>query len=1010
MNAKEFSLSWLADPQVFAVNRLAPVSDHRIYRSAEKAHSGVSSLVRSLRGQWRMKYAACPSQAPADYWREDFDDADFDWVQVPGHLQLQGYGIPQYVNVQYPWDGVEALRPGEVSETNNPTASYVCRFDLTAQEAAQRVVLTLEGVESSAAVWLNGAFIGYGEDGFTPTRYDVTSAVRAGGNRLCVQCYQRSSGSWLEDQDFWRFSGIFRDVTLTFEPRAHVEDVFVHTPLSDDFSTARLEVETLLRLPEEGVRLQVALRAPDGTLTVSHEETAQSTMQLAFPVAQPLLWNGETPHLYTLTLTLVDASGAVVEVAETEVGFRRFEIRDRVMCLNGQRVVFHGVNRHEFHRERGRVLTEEDMLEDIRLMKRHHINAVRTCHYPNDSRWYRLCDRYGLYLIDETNLETHGTWGYPGAEQEQHAKALPGDDERWLNCTLDRGMKMLERDKNHPSVLIWSCGNESFGGTNLLALSNAFRRRDPSRVVHYEGVANDPRYPATTDIYSRMYCRPDAIEAYLKDAPEKPFINCEYIHAMGNSLGGMHLYTALEDRYPMYQGGFIWDWVDQGLRLKAPNGAERIAYGGDFDERPTDYNFIGNGIVLADRGLTPKMQEVSYLYQLAFLTPDASGVTIRNRRLFTTLDDLDLRWTVAVDGWEVDTGVASLPTIAPGESAYVELPMELPEQSGEVTLTCRLTARADGDFFRRGEVLALGQTVLRAAEPAAAQAPCAEGLVRGDFNLGVQAPKLRALFSYAKTGLVSLKNASGKEMLLQPPRLSLYRAPTDNDQGNRDSCRQAIWQVMSECPFISVEKAEITEGALRFGCRYHHDLLPGGDIRVLYEVTEPDSVQVTVDYPGVPGQSDLPAFGLSFLLDASLCHVDYYGMGPQETYADRCSGAWLGRFHYEVAENMQPYMKPQECGNRMGVRQLTVTDDAGAGVEVLAVDTPLEISVLPWTAGQLMHAAHYDELQGSCHTVLDIAMKRKGVGGDDSWGAPVHPEFCIPSDQPLHFSFRLKVR
>ena len=1010
MNAKEFSLSWLADPQVFAVNRLAPVSDHRIYRSAEEAHSGVSSLVRSLRGQWRMKYAACPSQAPADYWREDFDDADFDWVQVPGHLQLQGYGIPQYVNVQYPWDGVEALRPGEVSETNNPTASYVCRFDLTAQEAAQRVVLTLEGVESSAAVWLNGAFIGYGEDGFTPTRYDVTSAVRAGGNRLCVQCYQRSSGSWLEDQDFWRFSGIFRDVTLTFEPRAHVEDVFVHTPLSDDFSTARLEVETLLRLPEEGVRLQVALRAPDGTLTVSHEETAQSTMQLAFPVAQPLLWNGETPHLYTLTLTLVDASGAVVEVAETEVGFRRFEIRDRVMCLNGQRVVFHGVNRHEFHRERGRVLTEEDMLEDIRLMKRHHINAVRTCHYPNDSRWYRLCDRYGLYLIDETNLETHGTWGYPGAEQEQHAKALPGDDERWLNCTLDRGMKMLERDKNHPSVLIWSCGNESFGGTNLLALSNAFRRRDPSRVVHYEGVANDPRYPATTDIYSRMYCRPDAIEAYLKDAPEKPFINCEYIHAMGNSLGGMHLYTALEDRYPMYQGGFIWDWVDQGLRLKAPNGAERIAYGGDFGERPTDYNFIGNGIVLADRGLTPKMQEVSYLYQPAFLTPDASGVTIRNRRLFTTLDDLDLRWTVAVDGWEVDTGVASLPTIAPGESAYVELPMELPEQSGEITLTCRLTARADGEFFRRGEVLALGQTVLRAAEPAAAQATCAEGLVRGDFNLGVQAPKLRALFSYARTGLVSLKNASGKEMLLQPPRLSLYRAPTDNDQGNRDSCRQAIWQVMSECPFISVEKAEITEGALRFGCRYHHDLLPGGDIRVLYEVTEPDSVQVTVDYPGVPGQSDLPAFGLSFLLDASLCHVDYYGMGPQETYADRCSGAWLGRFHYEVAENMQPYMKPQECGNRMGVRQLTVTDDAGAGVEVLAVDTPLEISVLPWTAGQLMHAAHYDELQGSCHTVLDIAMKRKGVGGDDSWGAPVHPEFCIPSDQPLHFSFRLKVR
>lgn len=1010
MNAERFSLEWLVDPRVFAVNRLRPFSDHAIFASTEEAHQKASSLKKSLRGAWRLHFAPNPEAAPLDFWREGFDDAAFDTVQVPGHLELQGYGRVQYVNTQYPWDGLEQLAIGETPREHNTVGCYVKRFSLTAAEAASRVVLTMEGVEAAAAIWLNGKFVGYGEDCFTSAHYDVSGIAHAGENRLCVACFQRCSGSWLNDQDFWRFSGIFRDVTLTFEPKAHVTDLFVHTPLNDDFTQARLELEAELRLPESGAALTVTLTAPDGRQVLQHTCPAQTQTALSFPVEHPLLWNGETPHLYTLTLTLSDAAGAVYEVAVTEVGFRRFEIKDKLMLLNGKRIVFHGVNRHEFHRERGRVLTEADMMQDITLMKRHHINAVRTCHYPNDSRWYRLCDRYGIYLIDETNLETHGTWGYPGADKVGYAEALPGNHPEWRDAVVDRGLNMLERDKNHASILIWSCGNESFGGKDLFDLSETLRHRDPSRVIHYEGITWDQRYPGTSDVYSRMYCKPAEIEQYLQNDPQKPFINCEYIHAMGNSLGGMHLYSALEDKYPMYQGGFIWDWVDQGLRIKAPNGSERIAYGGDFGERPTDYNFIGNGIVLADRSLTPKMQEVKFLFQPANLQPDETGVTIRNRRLFESLDDLLLAWSTELNGEVMDSGLATLPHIAPDETAHVELPLEIPEDEGDVTLTCRLVAKTDGTFFHREDEVAVGQTLLRSGDAPLPQAPSARGLVRGSFNVGMHNEKLSALFTLARCGLTSLKNAAGKEMLLQPPKLSLFRAPTDNDQGNRDSCRQAIWHVLSEHAFIEIEKVDVQEKQLTLVVRYSHPLLPGCDLHVTYVCEEADSVKVTLDFPGAPGQSDLPAFGLSFLLDASLTHVDYYGVGPMETYADRCSGGVLGRFHYEVQDNLVPYMKPQECGNRMGVRTLSVTDDQGAGVVVEAIDTPLEISVLPWTAEQLEAAGHYDELQAPSRTVLDIALKRKGVGGDDSWGAPVHPEFCIPADQPLKLSFRLKVK
>ena len=613
MNATRPELHWLEDPQVFAVNRLDAHSDHIWY-------AGGSDLRQSLDGAWRFAYSPRPADRPADFWQEGASLDGFDEIAVPGHIETQGYGQIQYINTMYPWDGRHYLRPPQIAWDDTPVGSYVCTFTLDEALRGKRVCVSFQGVERAFYCWCNGQFVGYSEDSFTPADFDLTGCLRDGENRLCVEVYKNCSGSWLEDQDFFRFFGIFRPVYLYAKPALHIEDLWLQAGLEPDNATGTLAPRLRLSAAEgaslEGCALHCTVAAPGGAVIWDAPMPLRadgSGYAWGLPVRLPGIrkWDHADPALYTVTLTLRDAAGQVQETVAYPTGFRRFGLRDGVMELNGERIVFNGVNRHEWNPDAGRAIGPEDMYRAMETFRRNNINAVRTCHYPDQTLWYELCDRNGIYMIDEANLESHGSWQKMSAVEPSWN--VPGSLPEWRDCVVDRARSMFERDKNHTAILIWSCGNESYAGEDILAMSEFFRANDPGRLVHYEGVFHCRAFDRISDIESRMYAKPDEVRAYLESNPAKPFLLCEYMHDMGNSLGGMESYIRLAEEYPQYQGGFVWDYMDQALWQEGVHG-RRLGYGGDFGERPTDYAFSANGIVFADGAEKPAMQDLRYWY------------------------------------------------------------------------------------------------------------------------------------------------------------------------------------------------------------------------------------------------------------------------------------------------------------------------------------------------------------------------------------------------------------
>ena len=669
----KYTLDWLTNPEVFAVNRIAAHSDHRIYANHSEADADNSSLIQNLNGTWKFAWAKNPSEWQQKFYEESNSTDNFDNIQVPGHMELQGYGKPQYVNTIYPWEGQEHLRPPFISEKDNPVGSYVRYFDLNDALKNKRVFISFQGVENAVYVWLNGEFIGYSEDSFTPSEFELTPYIREKNNKLAVAVFKRSSASWLEDQDFWRFSGIFRDVFLYAAPYAHVRDMRV---IADYDGTNGIFSATL----DIAGKCSVKSILTDENGTVIAESNEKESVNLTIENSKP--WSAEIPNLYTFTVILTDESGNEIEVSRTKVGFRRFELKNGIMCLNGKRIIFKGINRHEFDAKTGRAITKEDMLFDIRFMKKNNINAVRTCHYPNNSLWYQLCDAYGIYLIDETNLETHGTWQKLGATDPSWN--VPGSLPEWKEAVLDRAKSMYERDKNHASVLIWSCGNESYCGEDIAAMSEYFRSADPTRLVHYEGVTRVPdnQYDFITDMESRMYAKPQEVEEYLKQNSGRPYISCEYMHAMGNSLGGLSLYTDLEDKYEAYQGGFIWDYIDQAIETQNDDGKTVLAYGGDFEDRPSDYGFCTNGVIYADRTYSPKVQEMKALYSNIRMSIQNGMLTVENRNLFADTNNLSFVVRLEKNGVVLKSDTFSL-NVPAGESKTKKLTLHKIDSVGE---------------------------------------------------------------------------------------------------------------------------------------------------------------------------------------------------------------------------------------------------------------------------------------------------------------------------------------
>ena len=978
-----------------------------------------------MKQQQKKNYA----QTVSGFEAEDFDCKCWEDIRVPAHIQMEGYDIPQYVNIQYPWDGREDVWRDAVPSEFNPVASYVKYFTLPEGFKKNGLYISFQGVESGFALWLNGQYVGYSEDSFTPSDFDLTPYVKEGENKLAVQVFKWTSSSWCEDQDFYRFSGIFRSVYLYTMPKVHVYDLKVQ-PVVDEavlnadlLVTMQMRGEGKARLTLTGSRNYSVLEEKEEQIIFSEElPVSEGEVHFEKEVKKPDLWSAEIPNLYTLTIECFDQNGERSELVSQRIGFRRFEMKDGIMTLNGKRIVFKGVNRHEFSSKTGRAVTREEVLKDIVTMKQNNINAIRTCHYPDASIIYDLCDEYGLYMIAENNLESHGSWDAAMHGSVPKDTIVPGDNMDWEPMMLDRVNSCYQRDKNHPAVLIWSVGNESYGGKVIFDMSEKFRALDPYRLVHYEGIFNDRRYEATSDMESQMYTSVENVKKFLAEHKEKPFIMCEYTHAMGNSCGAMHKYTDLTDTEPRYQGGFIWDYIDQSILKKDRYGKDFQAYGGDFLERPTDYNFSGNGICYGgDRDPSPKMQEVKFNYQnISILFEKEGKFTVVNKNLFANTDRFRCvavlqKNGVVVKKQEIETAVSPLST-KDYEIPFAILRADDKDQKkdpdAEYTLTVSFRLKEDMSWADAGHEVAFGQKIYKKI-PAFHASEKPIRVVHGKVNIGVKGEDFDCLFSMLSGGLVSYRYA-GKEMIEKIPMPNFWRAPVDNDNGSMAPARYAQWKIASM--YISHRnggmfdnvptKVEEKDNTVTVTYTYFMPTTPASKCQVAYTVFGDGTIETKLMYDPVEGLPDMPEFGMMFWFNADYDNLTWYGMGPDETYADRRHGAKLGIYSNKVADNMAKYLVPQECGNKVGVRYARLVDAKGRGM--MFEGDELSFSALPYTPHELENAAHVYELPQVHHTIVRVALAQMGVGGDDSWGSLVHPEYHIDVMKPLEFTFRFK--
>ena len=1011
---KTFDYSLVKDPQYFKDGRMDAHSDHTYYRDGDEAQEKETSFRYDLNGIWKFHYARNYGSAVPGFEKEEYCCKDWDDIRVPAHIQMEGYDAPQYANVQYPWEGHEDIHPGEIPEHFNPVASYVKYFEVPEEMQGKRLFISFQGAESGIALWLNGHFVGYSEDSFTPSEFELTEYVKEGENKLAAQVFKWTASSWCEDQDFFRFSGIYRDVYLYTVPEVHVYDLQIRAIPDETLSAAALEIRT--NTWGKG-KVKITL-SKDGETVIEDKKALDGEEIYAWNVENPMLWSAEDPQLYDLKMEVYNESGELQEVIPQKVGFRRFEMKDGIMTLNGKRIVFKGVNRHEFSSVSGRHVSEEELRKDLKIMKQNNINAIRTCHYPDASLIYELCDEYGIYMIDETNLESHGSWDIAEFTKD-YTYVVPHDKPEWLDMMLDRANSMYQRDKNHAAILIWSCGNESFGGKDIFEMSQFFHKADPTRLVHYEGVCHDRRYNDTSDMESQMYPSVEAIKEFLAKDDSKPFVCCEYTHAMGNSCGAMHKYTDLTDTEPKYQGGFIWDYIDQSIYKKDRYGKEFQAYGGDFGERPTDYNFSGNGIAYGgNRDASPKMQEVKFNYQNISAEVSADSVKVINKNLFVNTDIFDCKVTVAKDGKVIRK--ASLATaVAPLSEETYALPLTKEEKAGEYAVTVSFHLKEDKVWAKAGHEVAFGQYVYKVEVPKKA---CPEGVevIRSTHNIGVRGAHFEVLFSVLNGGLTSYKYA-GKEMIEAIPKPNFWRAPTDNDCGNLMGMRYGQWKIASmylshkdfrQGPYGpgNVPEVEVNEKTVKVTYTYLMPTTPTSECKLSYEVFGDGRVKTTLTYEPVKELGDMPEFGVIFKFNADYDRVEWYGLGETETYSDRKKGAKLGIYANKVADNMARYMVPQECGAKEEVRWAKVTDRKGRGMlfEMDENNGPMMFSALPYTPHEMENAMHPYELPEVHYTVVRVAKDQMGVGGDDSWGARTHEEYLLKTDKKMEFSFVFK--
>jgi beta-galactosidase len=1016
------------NPAITSIGKEPPCAVRFFYADSSSAIRGnpaESPYWRSLNGEWKFHWVPRPADRPADFYQTAFDDSSWKTIPVPSNMEIQGYGVPIYTNIPYPWVKVD---PPHIPADNNPVGSYRTRFTLPESWKGRQVFLRFDGVASAFYVWVNGEKVGFSKDSRTTAEFNITKHLKPGENLLAVEVYRWSDGSYLEDQDFWRLSGIFRDVALLSTADPDIRDVEVHTDLDGQYRDADLRIRVKLRNfsdRPQAATVEIALRdARQGQVfepvsrEVQLDAGRETDVELAARVSNPDKWSTESPNLYTLLVTLEDPAGNVVEVVPCNVGFRKVEIKDGELLVNGRAILIKGVNRHEHDPDRGQAITPDSMVRDIVLMKQNNINAVRTCHYPDQPVWYDLCDRYGIYLIDEANIESHGM-GYG-------AKSLAKNPD-WAAAHMDRTVRMVERDKNHPSVIIWSLGNEAGFGPNFVATSKWIKQRDPSRPVHYERAGMDP----ATDIVCPMYPDPSELAKYASKPQSRPFIMCEYAHAMGNSTGNLWKYWELIYAKKHLQGGFIWDWVDQGLRQ--PQGRKPgalftpvkagdktfWAYGGDFGPpgTPSDDNFCCNGLVSPDRVPHPALYQVKKVYQYVHARPvdlnlARGDIEIKNWYDFTNLQDIvGCHWEIRAEDRVLQSGDVADLSLAPRESRVVHIPFEpiAPEPGVEYFLDLSFRLKEDKPWAKRGDEIAWEQFKL----PVAAAAPTlklekmpAVQLVQDAASVTISAADSTWTLD-RKTGLLGSWKYKGTELVRDPLRPHFWRAPTDNDRGNNMAKRLGIWRHAGRdwsvrdvaVTTVGPQEARITIAAdlpaVQSGYVMRYRFFGSGDVVVEGRFT-----------PGRKDLPELPRFGMQMALAPGFETITWFGKGPQETYCDR-DDARVGFYSGSVADQFfADYTEPGESGNKVDVRWAALTNKDGIGL--LAVGLPrLSVNALPFTTDDLQGPKHAFEIPRRDFVTLNLDLRQMGVGGDDSWGAVPHEEYRI-KPAPCEYRFRLR--
>lgn len=1028
-------LDW-ENPELTGMNREDP---HATMISFPDETSALASIKEnspnyvSLDGTWKFHFSKTPSERPYWFFKDDYDFRDWDDTEVPSNWQMKGYDDPPiYSNIPYPFKPDPPRIPHEV----NTVGSYRRSFKVPAGWKDKQVFLHFGAVSSFFYVWINEQLVGFSKDSKLPAEFNITPFLRKGSNSLAVEVYRWSDGSYLEDQDFWRMSGIQRSVFLHARPSTYIADFFARTDLESNYLDGKLDLDVLLSsksADQKEYNIEASLY--DGAREIYREKNIikpgnESSAMISFRKVFPGVkrWTAETPHLYSLVISLRDADGNISESVSSQIGFRKVEIKNKQLHVNGVPIYLKGTNMHEHHDVNGHVVDEATILKDIKVMKSFNINAVRTSHYPQQELWYQMCDKYGLYLIDEADIESHGM-GYD-------KDVTLADKPEWKAAHLDRMKRMVERDKNHPSIIIWSMGNEAGDGHNFLDGYKWIKSRDASRPVQYERAEDNTNAPERhTDIWCPMYARIEYLEQYARDAKnDRPLIMCEYAHAMGNSTGNLQDYWDVIEKYPILQGGFIWDWVDQGILQTTASGEKYWAYGGDFGPEGirSDGNFCLNGLVWPDRTPHPGLYEVKKVYQyIGFEAMDLMKGTfkIRNKYGFTDLSSFNFDWEIVTDGSVIQSGKFKINNLSPGRDSVIALPVAKidPQPGYEYFLNIRASRSDEWNYVPEDHIYATEQ--FRLPIEMISQAYKADPLdllqtTTSGNKLEVGGKDLKLTFDLEK-GVMESMSVKGKEYFLKGPAPDFWRPPTDNDYGNSMDRRLAVWKKAGER--IKVTKAEVGQPEMdKVVITFRYDIIGLNNEKIagystVYTIYGSGDVVIKNSFAKANSKvPEIPRMGMQMQLPVEFSNLKWLGRGPHENYCDRWTSAEVGLYESMVADQYVPYIRPQENGYKTDTRWIALTDDSGNGILV---------SGMPLFCFAALHNIHDDfESPGklseyrkdaktaNTHTTnvrpgelvnLNIDLGQMGVGGDDSWGAPVHREYRLLEDK-YEYSFRIR--